>query len=282
MRPTSVPREGAVQMSKILVVDPSPVDRKRMRSILEAAGHSVLEAGTPAEAISELDRLPRHNIVLILTELYFADGTGMDLVRWVRRHDEGLPILMVTVQPPREKVIELINAGVSTIITKPFGADMLLRRVTGTLTELGLLRQGEGASITWQITDYIRRELKRSERSGASFSIAICRLLDTMNGRAVPTLMTGLARILRESDVLARMGDNQVVILLPDTDSMGAWAVEDRIWQVVKSLAEELPDRPAVNLSVATGAATFPSEAADAEALLRLAEERAARRSGVR
>ncbi|HWI65675.1 MAG TPA: response regulator [Symbiobacteriaceae bacterium] len=269
-------------MSKILVVDPSPVDRKRMRSILEAAGHNIIETASPDEAIRELDRLPRGSVVLVLSELYFPEGSGMDLVRWVARQGGTLPVLMVTVQPPREKVIELINSGVSTVITKPFGADMLLRRVTAALTELGLLRQGEGANVSWQITDYIRRELKRAERSGSDFSVAVCRLADTLGGRAVPALMTGLAAILRESDVLARLGDNQIVILLPDTDSVGAWAVEDRVWQVVRSLAEERPDRPAVHLTVSTGAATFPSEAADADVLLRLAVERASRRAEVK
>lgn len=266
-------------MSKILVVDSSPVDRKRMRSILEAAGHGVIEAATPEDAMAELDRIPRTDVMLVLTELYFPGGTGMDLIRRIQSLEITLPVLIVTVQPPRERVIELINAGVSTVVTKPFGADMLLRRVTATLTEMGLLRQGEGDSISWQITDYIRRELKRSERSGGAFSLAVCRVLDTRSGRAIPVLMTGLAHILRESDVLARMGENQVVILLPDTDSMGAWAVEDRIWQVVRSLGEERPERPAVMLSVATGSATFPSEAADAETLLRMAVERAVRRA---
>ncbi|HYF91888.1 MAG TPA: response regulator [Symbiobacteriaceae bacterium] len=267
-------------MSKILVVDPTPVDRKRMSNILEAAGHSVIEAASPDEAIRELTRMPRSSVALVVTELSFPEGTGMELVTWLRRQGNDLPVLMVTVQPPRERVIELISNGVSTVITKPFGADLLLRRVTATLVELGLVHQGEGDHLTWQITDYVRRELKRSERSGSAFSIAVCRVFDPLGGRAVPALMTGLAPILRESDVLARLGENQVAILLPDTDSMGAWAVEDRIWQVVRSLAEERPDRPAIQLSVATGAATFPSEAADAEALLRIAVERAARRAG--
>lgn len=269
-------------MRQILVVDPSPVDRKRMSSILEAAGHSVLETASPEEAIAEFGRRPRGSIALVLSELTFPDGSGLQLVQWLRRQHIDATILMVTGQPPREKVIELINAGVSTVITKPFGADILLRRVTAALTELGLMRQGEGDNLTWQITDYIRRELKRAERSGSAFSVAVCRVADTANSRAVPSLMTGLAGILRESDVLARLGDNQVVCLLPDTDSMGAWAVEDRIWQVVRALAEESPDRPAVQLAVTTGTATFPSEAAEPDMLLKLALERASRRTQAR
>jgi PleD family two-component response regulator len=274
---------GGDALSKILIVDPSPVDRKRMRNILEAAGHGVVEAASPAEAIRELERTPRGGVVLVLTELDFPEASGLDLVRWARGQEGGsqLPIVAVTAQPPRERVIELINQGVSTVVTKPFGADMLLRRVTALLAELGLLRQGDGDSLSWQITDYVRRELKRSERSKSPFSLLVCKLRDPLGGRAVPALMTGLAPLMRESDVLAHLGDDQVVVLLPDTDSMGAWAVEDRVWQVVRSMAEPRGERPAITLAVTTGAATFPGEAADAEALLRLAQDRASRQGGV-
>jgi PleD family two-component response regulator len=273
---------GGEAMSKILIVDPSPVDRKRMLNILEAAGHGVLEAESPAAAIRELERTPRDGVVLVLTELHFPEGSGLDLVKWIRGQEGGglLPILAVTPQPPRERVIELINQGVSTVVTKPFGADMLLRRVTSLLAELGLLRQGDGDNLSWQITDYVRRELKRSERSKSPFSVLVCRVRNAQGGRAVPALMTGLAPLMRESDVLAHLGEDQVVVLLPDTDSMGAWAVEDRIWQVVRDMAEPKEERPAISLAVTTGAATFPGEAADAEAILRLAQERAARQGG--
>lgn len=269
-------------MSKILIVDPSAVDRKRMRSILEAAGHSIVEAASAADAIRELERTPRDGIVLVLTELHFPEGSGIDLVRWIRGREAGnlLPILAVTPQPPRERVIELISQGVSTVVTKPFGADMLLRRVTAALAELGLLRQGDGENLTWQMTDYVRRELKRSERNGSPFSLLVCRVRNPLGGRAVPALMTGLAPLMRESDVLAHLGDDQVVILLPDTDSMGAWTVEDRVWQAVRAMAEVRGERPAIQLGVTTGAATFPGEAADAEALLHLAQDRAARQAG--
>lgn len=268
-------------MGKILIVDPSLLDRKRVSNILEAAGHAVIELESPAEAVKALADLPRGAVKLVLTELHFGRESGMSLIRWVKADERwrDVPLLVVTQQPSRDRVIELITEGAATIITKPFGADLLLRRVTSTLAEQNLLRQGEGNAVTWQIADYIRRELKRSERTQAPFSVVVCRLADSLGGRAVPALMSSLAPMMRESDILARLGEDQLVILLPDTDSVGAWTVEDRIWQAVKELAAESENRPALDLKVTTGAATFPSEGKDPDVLLALAQERAVSRT---
>jgi PleD family two-component response regulator len=267
-------------VGKILVVDPSLIDRKRIRNILEAAGHQVAEAASPAEAMSYLKDLPRGGVKLILTELHFDEGSGAELIRWARGQEplKHVPMLVIASQPSRETVIDLINGGASTIVTKPFGADMLLRRVTGALSEHAALRQGEDNNLTWQIEEYLRRELKRSERTGQPFSLVICRVVDLLDGRAVPALMAELVHLVRESDILARLGHDQVVLLLPEADAVGAWTVEDRIWGILQDLATDRDDRPGLVLDVMTGIATFPSEAADPDSLLALARERAKRR----
>lgn len=269
-------------MHKILVVEPAPVDRKRIRSILEAAGHAVVEATSYAEAVSVLEGALLGSFRLIITELLLPTSqAGMDLIRLIRQraHLQPVPLLVVTSQPPREMVIDLVTAGVSTIIAKPFGTDMLLRRVTEALANREVLRQGQDSSVSWQITDYVHRELKRSERSRTPFSVLVCRVRENEPKTAVATLMTALARLMRESDILAQLNGDHVVLLLPDTDAVGAWAVEDRIWQLVRQLEEGGEGQLPVQLAVSTGSAAYPIEAAAPEELISLAQARADRRA---
>ncbi len=246
--------------------------------MLEAAGHSVAEMSSPAQVIDELPRLPWGSIKLIITEMQFPNASGLELIRWLKDSTQyrELPVLVVTAQQPREVLIDLVSAGASTIVTKPFGGDMLLRRVTETLSEQTVLRQGEGDSLSWQLQDYLRRECKRAERNGSSFSVVVCRVLDSLNGQALPYLMRCLNQLMRESDILARLGDDQAVILLPDTDWAGAAAVEGRVRAAVMGLTAETGNKAMIPLRVATGAATFPSEAGDGENLLALAVDRTA------
>jgi PleD family two-component response regulator len=263
-------------MAKILIIDPSPVDRKRMRSLLEAAGHAVAEASTPAEAMSGLLSKPG-TVSLVLTELAFPDETGLELLRWLNQQDrlQTLSVIVVTEQPPRDTLIAIIAAGAATVVTKPFGPDLLLRRVTDTLAERLVISQGEGLNLSWQIPDYVKRELKRAERSKSHLSVAVCRVLEPGGDQAVPRLMARLVHVIREYDVLARLGAHEVVILLPDADVSGAGVVLQRISGVVEGLEQVPPEGAGLPFTVAVGVATYPAEVPDGESLIALARSRA-------
>lgn len=260
-----------------MIVDPSLLDRKRIRIVLEAAGHSVAEVTSPSEALTQLRELPRGSIKLVMTELQFPDADGMQFIRTLRTDPvlKEVPVMVVTPQPARELVIEMVSAGVSTIVTKPFGGEMLLRRVTETLADVNLLTQGDGALLSWSIEDYLRRELKRTERNGSHFSLVLVQAVDTLQNQTVPLLMRGLVRHMRETDVLVRLGDDQVVILLPDTDVMGASVVESRVWQTAKAVMGEQTGGVFLALDVRVGTATYPTEVGDGDTLITMAKERA-------
>lgn len=257
-------------MDKIAIIDPSLLDRKRIRNVLEAVGHDVMEAGSPEEALEEIRSLPPGSVKLILSELEFPAEEGLGFLELYGSEPllEGVPVVIVTQQPSRETVVHLISAGVATIVTKPFSGEVLLRRVTETLREVRQLSQGVGEQISWSVQEYVRREVKRAQRSGSPLSVVMVRVIDLMNGQGVPLLMRGLLRNMRESDVLARLGEDRVVILLPDTDAAGAAVVERRVWELAQS-GLDLP------LTVRVGRATYPTEAGSADALIKVADDRA-------
>lgn len=259
-------------MSKVLIVDPALVERKRVHNILEAAGHSVLEAATPTEAKAILAGLPFGTVQLILTELDFPEPLGLDFIHWLKEHQhlQPVPIQVVTAPPPTEKVVELVSAGADSVISKPFGADMLLRRVTEALAVHGAM-PGQGTNLSWAVGDFIHRELKRAERNHLHFSVVYCED-SNWRGRAwAPALLGSLAHGMRESDVLVRAGEHQALILLPDTDALGASVVLARINRTLKRLESDTGEVPAVGM----GAATYPEDATDGDSLVSIARERA-------
>lgn len=264
-------------MGHILVVDPSLLDRKRIRIVLEAAAHTVAEVASPTQALAELQKMGKGDLQMMITELQFPEGGGVEFIRHLKQEPalQTIPVVVCTAQPPREQVIELISSGVSTIVTKPFGGELLLRRVTETLAEASKLAQGEGARLSWNMEDYLRRELKRAERSRSPFSLIAVQTLGETRRQAVPLLMRALVRQMRETDVLVRLGDDQVVIMLPDTDAAGAAVVARRIGEVGEGLAVGLDGEESMVVAVQTGTATYPTEVADGERLITMACERA-------
>jgi diguanylate cyclase (GGDEF)-like protein len=89
------------------------------------------------------------------------------------------------------------------------------------------------------------RELPRSERAGLSLALAVAdidhfkRLNDTYGHTAGDVILREIARLLeasvRRGDAVARMGGEEFVLLLPDTDTESAVTLVERLRETVES-----------------------------------------------
>jgi len=70
--------------TSVLIVDDMVKDRGVIASMLELAGASVLEVSLAAEARLAIAQVRPDAVV---TEMALPDGTGADLVRWIRAYD---------------------------------------------------------------------------------------------------------------------------------------------------------------------------------------------------
>lgn len=70
--------------ASVLIVDDMVKDRGTIASMLDLAGASVLEVSFAAEARLTLAQLRPDAVI---TEMALPDGTGVDLVRWIRAYD---------------------------------------------------------------------------------------------------------------------------------------------------------------------------------------------------
>jgi two-component system chemotaxis response regulator CheY len=60
---------------------------------------------------------------------------GLELVKAIREQNRTIPILMVTTEAEKTRVIEAIKAGISDYLIKPFTPESLaakIRKITGT------------------------------------------------------------------------------------------------------------------------------------------------------
>jgi PleD family two-component response regulator len=256
-------------------VDPSLLDRKRIRGILEAAGHQVTELDSPERALAHLATTSRGAYRLIVTEIAFPDADGLAFIRKLRSHEgtSSTPVVVVSSHSEKEEIFAAIQAGASHMVSKPFGGDLLLRRVTETLAESQAARQGEDGSLSWRITDYLARELKRADRLGSPLSVLVGRVTPK---EAIEAAMAAIRRMMRASDILSRLGEDGLVLILPDTDAPGSRVVEDRLLRAVQALSKAEGNRPPLRVELRLGSATYPADGPDSETLLHLAGERSA------
>ena len=121
---------------KFMLVDDSSTMRKIQRRTLERLGFpEIIEAEDGDEA---LRLLPDANPDILITDWNMPNVNGLELVKTIRLTDQKLPIIMVTTEAEKNRVIEAIKAGISDYLIKPFTSEALaskIRRVANLTNE---------------------------------------------------------------------------------------------------------------------------------------------------
>ncbi len=116
---------------KILIVEDSRTMRNIQRGILAQMGYDDVEEA--CDGLDAFSRLAEIDPDLILVDWNMPEMDGVTFVRRARASGVQVPIIMVTTESQRERVVEAIEAGVSNYIVKPFTPDVLNQRVRETL-----------------------------------------------------------------------------------------------------------------------------------------------------
>ncbi|MEM6551332.1 MAG: response regulator [Planctomycetota bacterium] len=116
---------------KVLLVDDSKTMRNIQKGILAQLGYADLE-----EAVDGLDALSKVNAVnpeLLLVDWNMPNMDGLTFVKKYRGDGGKAPIIMVTTEAEKSRVVEAIKAGVNNYVVKPFTPDVLSERIRETL-----------------------------------------------------------------------------------------------------------------------------------------------------
>ena len=118
---------------RILLVDDSRTIRNIQKNTLAGMGHTdVLEAADGQEALTVL---AAQRPDLLLLDWNMPNMDGITLIRKVRETDKTLPIIMVTTEAERSRVMEALKAGVNNYVIKPFTAETLEEKIQQTLSK---------------------------------------------------------------------------------------------------------------------------------------------------
>ena len=122
---------------KILVVDDFSTMRRIVKNLLKQLGFvNIEEAEDGAQAYT---KLKNGDFGFIVCDWNMPNLDGLALVKKVRSDDElkDLPILMVTAEAEKDKVVTAIQAGVNNYIVKPFTGDILKEKMDKIFDKLG-------------------------------------------------------------------------------------------------------------------------------------------------
>ncbi|HLH40840.1 MAG TPA: sigma-54 dependent transcriptional regulator [Bryobacteraceae bacterium] len=106
---------------RILIVDDEENIGRSLRLILEREGYAVTICLSAAEARAQSQRADAY-----LIDVRLPDGSGIDLVRWMRANDYDAPMLMISGHGTIADAVEATRAGAFDFLEKPLGRDKVL------------------------------------------------------------------------------------------------------------------------------------------------------------
>jgi DNA-binding response OmpR family regulator len=111
---------------RVLVAEDEPGLRDVIVLGLADAGYQVDAVGRGDEAIDQL-RFYEYDVAIL--DWRMPGVEGVDVVRWVRRHDRPTAVLMLTARDTVSDRVEGLDAGADDYLVKPFEFSELLARI---------------------------------------------------------------------------------------------------------------------------------------------------------
>ena len=117
----------STEMTKVLIIDDAPADRRLLRDALEADGFEVEEA---EDGQGGLRKLFTSRPDVIVLDVLMPNMDGWEVCKRVREITET-PIVMLTSLDREEEIVRGLDLGADDFVSKPVSPRHLIARVKG-------------------------------------------------------------------------------------------------------------------------------------------------------
>ena len=279
--------------AKILFVEDSKIQAEAIKDFLERNDYEVVLAENGKTAINVAKSTP---VDIILLDLVLPDINGNEVCRWlkVNQDTKEIPIIMLTVKGSVPDKVTGLEAGADDYIPKPFDEIELNARIYACLRTkalqdelkrknrqlMELLEKVEILASTDPLTELFNRrrfeavlekEFKRAIRYNSPLACLMIdidyfkKINDGHGHNTGDKVLQEIAEIIkttvRETDVAARWGGEEFVVLLPQTEKDAALHSASRVRKAISAHKfKSLTDK---EITVSIGIASLPNPSID-------------------
>ncbi|MEI6559469.1 MAG: PleD family two-component system response regulator [Rhodospirillaceae bacterium] len=298
----------STEKARVLVLEDSALDFDKITETLRRDGAEVYSA---ANCASALERALGEEFELVIVSLTLLNEDGLRLCSQLRSHERTrqVPILLMIDEGDLNRVAKGLELGANDYVIKPIDRNELQARVRTQVRRKRYqdrLRSNYEQSLSLALTDsltgvfnrryvsaHLPRLLDRAADSNKPVSILMFdidhfkRVNDTfghdVGDEVLREVAVRAARNLRNFDLVARLGGEEFVVIMPDTDGESALMVAERLRQRIGDTPFQIT-APVneVTITVSVGVAVGGRVGDTVDTLIKRADEAlyAAKRSG--
>ncbi len=111
---------------KILVVDDDEGVRNMLADLIGVFGYQPIVASNGRDALSLLEK---HEVALIISDIKMPVMDGIEMLKQAKARYPNLGVILITGYRPEYSWNEVMKAGASGYITKPFDIDTIEKKV---------------------------------------------------------------------------------------------------------------------------------------------------------
>ncbi|TGN38829.1 response regulator [Marinobacter confluentis] len=127
---------------KVLILEDDELIADLLETVVSGlyAGAEIQLAGQLSDA---LDCWEKAAADLVIADWNLPDGSGLSLIKAVRRVSQSVPVVMISGRADRESILAAANLGINSYISKPFTVELVHQRLgklidPASVTDIGL------------------------------------------------------------------------------------------------------------------------------------------------
>jgi len=258
---------------KILFVDDSRTVRKSAVKILSAE-YFVFEASNGKEAWELIQK--DHSFDVIFADIQMPEMNGLQFLQTIRAFEEyrtaQLPVIMITGHSDSHAAMRAVfEMGATGFISKPFSDIDLISRAHSYLDltrKMELLENLKGVDRLTRLSNFTnfeehgKKTLSISMRHNLNLSIAYLELnafenmKNELGKKAAEQILVSVANklksILRDEEVISRIGEAKFALLMPMTNRIKARVAVNRVQNQVNAMVFNRGDSK-IHLNIVAG-----------------------------
>lgn len=248
--------QDIVEPQQLLIVDDDPAILSLLKDFFSSYGYPFRMAQNGADALKLLEQF---DATIIITDLLMPNMDGMELIHEVKKKYPEIDIIVVTGFTRQYRYTDVIKAGATDFIQKPFNLDELEAKLNRVIRERQLRAKLRHMTVRDTLTNLFNRryfdiklyaEVERATRQ--HYPLYLC-MLDLDRFKAVndiyghqvgDELLKEIGRVLenttrRNVDMPCRIGGDEFAIIIPHATHEQAIAIAERISNAFYKLGEK-------------------------------------------